>query len=56
LLPATADLACDLADAEDVTKNVEDGSAHPKHYVPLLVLFRGYWAAMLLQVVYEACE
>jgi hypothetical protein len=52
---ATADLACDLADA-GVTKDVENGSAPARHYVPFLVLFRGYWAAMLLQVVYEACE
>lgn len=66
------DITCDVNGGDDVAavtatidttpKDVEAGnnaaaSAGPtKHYVPLLVLFRGHWSGILIQIFYEACE
>ena len=40
-------------------KDVEAGSSPAvanKHYVPVVELFRGHWAGILVQTTYEACE
>jgi len=59
--PTTRTQPTTTTTAAAAAKDLEAGSSSSpnvasKHYVPVVELFRGHWAGILVQTTYEACE